>query len=166
MASSTSRRSPGPAGVCGGGSETSLRDAIAMFEGFSGCTLDVVSAPVATGDARRTAADTSAESADLDWAQWQSRTGSVPSSRGSWCATAPLLGPMRAECTPRVSRPDHRRPSEGPSETGPRSEWILRNRLTRTSARLASGRPWLYARRSTRPGTDERNAWASTSDRN
>ncbi len=74
---------PGVRGSFGGGSETSLRDAIAMFEGFSGRTLDIVSAPVATGDVRRTAADTSAASADLDWAQWQSRTGSASTSRGS-----------------------------------------------------------------------------------
>lgn len=59
---------PGAAYNIGGGSETSLRDAIAMFEGFSGRTLNVVSEPVATGDVRRTAADTSAASADLDWA--------------------------------------------------------------------------------------------------
>ncbi len=36
--------------------------------GFIGRTLDIVSAPVATGDVRHTTADTSAASADLDWA--------------------------------------------------------------------------------------------------
>ena len=61
----------GVAGVAynvGGGSETSLREAIAILEVLSGRTLDVVFEPMATGDVRRTAADTSAAYAELDWA--------------------------------------------------------------------------------------------------
>ena len=61
------RGAPGTAYNIGGGSETSLNEAIAMFEGFSERTLDVVYAPAATGDVRRTAADTTVACADLNW---------------------------------------------------------------------------------------------------
>ncbi len=59
---------PGAAYNIGGGSEVSLKEAIAIFEEISGRSLDIVFAPVATGDVTRTAADTSAASVDLDWA--------------------------------------------------------------------------------------------------
>jgi nucleoside-diphosphate-sugar epimerase len=51
----------------GGGSETSLRDAIAICERLSGRPLTVELEQAAAGDVRRTAADTSAAAADLDW---------------------------------------------------------------------------------------------------
>jgi nucleoside-diphosphate-sugar epimerase len=51
----------------GGGSETSLREAIAVCERLSGARLDVVYAGVAAGDVRRTAADTSRARRDLAW---------------------------------------------------------------------------------------------------
>ena len=51
----------------GGGSETSLREAIAICEEIGGRELDLVFEPVATGDVRRTAADTSLAASDLDW---------------------------------------------------------------------------------------------------
>jgi UDP-glucuronate 4-epimerase len=51
----------------GGGAEASLRDAIATLERVSGRTLDIAERPAAAGDARRTAADTSAIARDLGW---------------------------------------------------------------------------------------------------
>ncbi len=51
----------------GGGSETSLREAIALCEEIGGRELDLVFEPVATGDVRRTAADTTLAASDLDW---------------------------------------------------------------------------------------------------
>jgi UDP-glucuronate 4-epimerase len=59
---------PGAAYNVGGGSETSLAEAIEMCERLAGRTLDVVHEPVATGDVRRTSADTSRAAGDLDWA--------------------------------------------------------------------------------------------------
>jgi len=59
---------PGAAYNVGGGSETSLAEAIALCERLAGRTLDVVHEPVATGDVRRTSADTSRAAGDLEWA--------------------------------------------------------------------------------------------------
>jgi nucleoside-diphosphate-sugar epimerase len=51
----------------GGGAEATMRDTIATLEHVSGRTLDVVERPVAAGDVRRTAADTSRIERDLGW---------------------------------------------------------------------------------------------------
>jgi UDP-glucuronate 4-epimerase len=51
----------------GGGTEISLRDAIAMFESIAGRSLDVREHPAVPGDQRRTRADTSRISAELGW---------------------------------------------------------------------------------------------------
>jgi UDP-glucuronate 4-epimerase len=59
-----------PAGALynvGGGVEASVRDVIATLERVSGRTLEVVERPVAAGDVRRTAADTSRIERDLGW---------------------------------------------------------------------------------------------------
>jgi UDP-glucuronate 4-epimerase len=60
----------GPAGSLynvGGGAEATMREAIAMLEQVSGRTLDIVERPAATGDVRRTAADTHRIERDLGW---------------------------------------------------------------------------------------------------
>ena len=51
----------------GGGTEATMRDAIATLEDVSGRTLDLVVRPVAAGDVRRTAADTRRIESDLGW---------------------------------------------------------------------------------------------------
>ena len=51
----------------GGGTEATMRDAIATLEGVSGRTLDVAEAPAAAGDVRRTSADTTRIARDLGW---------------------------------------------------------------------------------------------------
>jgi UDP-glucuronate 4-epimerase len=51
----------------GGGSETSLRQVISLFEHLSGRSLELRFQPMATGDVRRTSADTTAARADLGW---------------------------------------------------------------------------------------------------
>jgi UDP-glucuronate 4-epimerase len=51
----------------GGGTEATMRDAIATLERVSGRTLDVVESAVAAGDVRRTSADTSRIERDLGW---------------------------------------------------------------------------------------------------
>jgi len=51
----------------GGGSETSLAEAIRVAERLSGRRLDVRFDPVATGDVRRTAADTTRARTELEW---------------------------------------------------------------------------------------------------
>jgi UDP-glucuronate 4-epimerase len=51
----------------GGGAETSMRDAIALCERIAGRPLEVRTAPVASGDVRRTAADTTRIRRDLGW---------------------------------------------------------------------------------------------------
>jgi UDP-glucuronate 4-epimerase len=51
----------------GGGAEATMRDAIATLEQVSGRALDVVERPAATGDVRRTAADTRRIERDLGW---------------------------------------------------------------------------------------------------
>jgi UDP-glucuronate 4-epimerase len=51
----------------GGGSETTLRDVIALFERLAGKQLDVRYEPTAVGDVRRTAADTTLIHSELGW---------------------------------------------------------------------------------------------------
>ena len=51
----------------GGGSEATLREAIAELESISGRSLDQRAAPSASGDMRRTRADTSLIARDLGW---------------------------------------------------------------------------------------------------
>jgi len=51
----------------GGGSETTLRDVIALLERLAGTHLDVRYEPAAVGDVRRTAADTTLIRSELDW---------------------------------------------------------------------------------------------------
>src|SRR5712691_3974329 len=59
-----------PAGAVynvGGGSEATLRDAIAALERISGRTLELVERPAAAGDVRRTSADATRIGRDLGW---------------------------------------------------------------------------------------------------
>jgi UDP-glucuronate 4-epimerase len=51
----------------GGGTEATMRDAIATLERVSGRTLDVVEKPAVAGDVRRTSADTTRIERDLGW---------------------------------------------------------------------------------------------------
>jgi UDP-glucuronate 4-epimerase len=51
----------------GGGSETTLRDVIALVERLAGSRLEVRHEPAAAGDVRRTAADTSRIRSQLGW---------------------------------------------------------------------------------------------------
>ena len=51
----------------GGGEEATMREAIATLERVSGCTLELVEAPVAAGDVRRTSANATRIGRDLDW---------------------------------------------------------------------------------------------------
>ena len=51
----------------GGGTEATMRDAIATLEDVSGQTLDLAMRPAAAGDVRRTAADTRRVEHDLRW---------------------------------------------------------------------------------------------------
>jgi nucleoside-diphosphate-sugar epimerase len=51
----------------GGGSETSLNEVIALLEQLSGRTLDRRQKETASGDVRRTAADTTRARTDLAW---------------------------------------------------------------------------------------------------
>jgi UDP-glucuronate 4-epimerase len=59
---------PGATYNVGGGTEASMREAIAICERIAGCSLEVRELPVAAGDVRRTAADTSRIRAELGWA--------------------------------------------------------------------------------------------------
>jgi nucleoside-diphosphate-sugar epimerase len=61
------RGSAGAVYNVGGGSETSLRAAIAVAERLSGRSLDARYEAVAVGDVRRTSADTSRARRELDW---------------------------------------------------------------------------------------------------
>jgi nucleoside-diphosphate-sugar epimerase len=59
-----------PAGAVynvGGGTETTMRDAIALCERIAGRELELRTAPEASGDVRRTAADTTRIRSDLGW---------------------------------------------------------------------------------------------------
>jgi UDP-glucuronate 4-epimerase len=58
---------PGTMYNVGGGTEATMRDAIATLEEVSGRTLDLVVRPAAAGDVRRTAADTHRIEKDLGW---------------------------------------------------------------------------------------------------
>ena len=51
----------------GGGTEATMREAIATLERVSGRTLHVVETPAAAGDVRRTSADTTRVERDLGW---------------------------------------------------------------------------------------------------
>jgi UDP-glucuronate 4-epimerase len=51
----------------GGGEEATMRDAIVTLEQVSGRKLDLIERPAATGDVRRTAADTQRIQRDLGW---------------------------------------------------------------------------------------------------
>ena len=51
----------------GGGSEATMRDAIATLEAVAGRALDLVERPAAAGDVRRTSADTTTIERDLGW---------------------------------------------------------------------------------------------------
>jgi UDP-glucuronate 4-epimerase len=73
-----------PAGAVynvGGGTEATMRDAIAALERISGRTLDVIESPAAVGDVRRTAADTSRIERELDW---RATTGLEDGLRAQW----------------------------------------------------------------------------------
>jgi nucleoside-diphosphate-sugar epimerase len=58
---------PGRIYNVGGGSETTLRDVIALFERLAGTHLDIHYEPTAVGDVRRTAADTTLIRSELHW---------------------------------------------------------------------------------------------------
>ena len=61
------RAAPGTLYNVGGGTEATMRDAIATLEDVSGQTLDLAMRPAAAGDVRRTAADTRHIEHDLGW---------------------------------------------------------------------------------------------------
>jgi nucleoside-diphosphate-sugar epimerase len=65
----------------GGGTEATMRDAIATLEDLSGRTLDLVVRPAAAGDVRRTAADTHRVERDLGW---RATTGLADGLRAQW----------------------------------------------------------------------------------
>lgn len=70
VAATTAAMEAGTAGTVynvGGGSETSLNEAIAICEGLVGEPLQVVHDPVARGDVRRTGADTTLLRSHLGW---------------------------------------------------------------------------------------------------
>ena len=74
------RARPGTLYNVGGGTEATMRDAIATLEDVSGQRLDLATRPAAAGDVRRTAADTRRIEHDLGWR-----------------ATTELLGGLRAQ---------------------------------------------------------------------
>jgi UDP-glucuronate 4-epimerase len=51
----------------GGGTEATMRDAIATLQAVAGRTLEVVESPAAAGDVRRTSPDTTRIERDLGW---------------------------------------------------------------------------------------------------
>jgi nucleoside-diphosphate-sugar epimerase len=61
------RAEPGAVYNVGGGSEATMRDAIAALERIAGRLLDLVERPHAEGDVRRTAPDTSRAERELGW---------------------------------------------------------------------------------------------------
>jgi UDP-glucuronate 4-epimerase len=65
----------------GGGSEATMRDAIATLEDVSGRTLELVARPAAAGDVRRTGADTRRIEQDLGW---RPMTSLVDGLRAQW----------------------------------------------------------------------------------
>jgi nucleoside-diphosphate-sugar epimerase len=73
-----------PAGATynvGGGTEATMRDAIATLDGISGRALDVVELTAAPGDVRRTAADTTRIETELGW---RATTGLEDGLRAQW----------------------------------------------------------------------------------
>jgi nucleoside-diphosphate-sugar epimerase len=79
----------------GGGSEATLGEVIAMCEDLSGTTLDLRGEPVAPGDVRRTAADTSLIRSDLGWSPQTSLADGLAAQLASAGSQAqrPLQGP-------------------------------------------------------------------------
>jgi UDP-glucuronate 4-epimerase len=65
----------------GGGTEATMRDAIATLDRISGRTLEVVETPAAAGDVRRTSADTTRIESDLGW---RANTGLEAGLRAQW----------------------------------------------------------------------------------
>jgi UDP-glucuronate 4-epimerase len=65
----------------GGGTEATMRDAVATLEDVSGRTLDLVVRPAAAGDVRRTAADTRRIERDLGW---RASTALADGLRAQW----------------------------------------------------------------------------------
>ena len=65
----------------GGGSEATMREAIATLEDVSGRTLELVVRPAAAGDVRRTAAETGRIERDLGW---RATTALVDGLRAQW----------------------------------------------------------------------------------
>jgi nucleoside-diphosphate-sugar epimerase len=65
----------------GGGEEATMREAIATLERVSGRTLDLVEAPSAAGDVRRTSADATRIERDLGW---QATTTLEDGLRAQW----------------------------------------------------------------------------------
>jgi UDP-glucuronate 4-epimerase len=65
----------------GGGTEATMRAAIATLDRISGRTLDVVELPAAAGDVRRTSADTTRIERDL---AWRATTGLEDGLRAQW----------------------------------------------------------------------------------
>jgi UDP-glucuronate 4-epimerase len=65
----------------GGGAEATMREAIATLESMSGRRLHVVERPAATGDVRRTSADTRRIERDLDW---RATTALAEGLRAQW----------------------------------------------------------------------------------
>lgn len=69
----------------GGGSEATMRDAIATLEDVSGRSLDLVQRPAAKGDVRRTAPDTARVERDLGWRATTSLPGGLK-AQWDWAA--------------------------------------------------------------------------------
>lgn len=65
----------------GGGTETTMQEAIALCERIAGRRLEVRAAPVASGDVRRTAADTTRIRAELGW---EPRVGLEEGLQAQW----------------------------------------------------------------------------------
>jgi UDP-glucuronate 4-epimerase len=65
----------------GGGTEATMRDAIATLDRIAGRTLEVVELPAAAGDVRRTSADTARIERDLGW---RATTGLEDGLRAHW----------------------------------------------------------------------------------
>jgi nucleoside-diphosphate-sugar epimerase len=72
---------PGTLYNVGGGTEATMRDAIATLERISGRTLELLERPAAAGDVRRTAADTSRIENELGW---RATTGLEDGLRAQW----------------------------------------------------------------------------------
>jgi nucleoside-diphosphate-sugar epimerase len=75
------RARPGSLYNVGGGTEATMRDAIAAIDRVSGRTLDVIETDKAPGDVRRTSADTTRIETDLGW---RATTGLEDGLRAQW----------------------------------------------------------------------------------